>query len=304
MKDTLDQVVVEQDQIRFMMQRADKRNPVTTSFGVRELSDWCSPRRIKAQKRVFVFDACHSGKITQEAAGGFRGDDEGTRIRQLDKLKDKNGMMILAAAADDESAYEDETLNQGVLTYHLLQVMKEEAKDTSLVVRDWFDDTIDLVKEYSRLNGNKQEPSSFGDGRFEIGNVSENVRDSIKITCPKTRVGACEISAGSDEAEAFFPGVENKVLKYFSASQSRGNLVYSEKSDKAFRASGSFNADGNKISVRYKIKLGSEQIGQTITLPSRKYTNEDELVQAIVTSIAQEIEALSKQDERCKLMNK
>jgi hypothetical protein len=117
-------------------------------------------------------------------------------------------------------------------------------------------------------------------------------------------VGACEISAGSDEAEAFFPGVETKVLKYFSASQSRGNLVYSEKSDKAFRASGSFNADGNKISVRYKIKLGSEQIGQTITLPSRKYTNEDELVQAIVTSIAQEIEALSKQDERCKLVNK
>jgi WD40 repeat protein len=295
----------EQDQIRFMLMNADKINPMSTSFGVDDLTKWCSPRNIKAQKRVFVFDACHSGKIIdQTMAFNGRGDDEGARIRQLDKLKDKNGMMILAAAADDESAYEDETLNQGVLTYHLLQVMKEEAKDTSLVVRDWFDETIDLVKEYSRLNGNKQEPTSFGDGRFEIGNVSDNVRDSIKITCPKTRVGACEISAGSDEAEALFPGVENKVLKYFSASQSRGNFVYSEKSDKAFRASGSFNADGNKISIRYKIKLGNEQVGQTITLPSRNYTNEDELVQAIVTSIAQEIEALSKQDERCKLMNK
>jgi hypothetical protein len=41
-----------------------------------------------------------------------------------------------------------------------------------------------------------------------------------------------------------------------------------------------------------------------IELPLRKYTNEDELVQAVVTSITQEIEALSKQDERCKLMNK
>ena len=87
-----------------------------------------------------------------------RGDDEATRIRQLDKLKDKNGMMILAAAADNESAYEDETLNQGVLTYHLLQVMKEQQKDTSLVIRSWFDETIDLVKDYSRANGNKQEP--------------------------------------------------------------------------------------------------------------------------------------------------
>jgi len=56
--------------------------------------------------------------------------------------------------------------------------------------------------------------------------------------------------------------------------------------------------------VRYKINLGEQQVGQSITLPARKYTNEDELVQAIVTSIAQEIEALSKKDERCKLINK
>jgi WD40 repeat protein len=303
MKDTLDQVVVEQDQIRFMMQRADKRNPVTTSFGVRELSDWCSPRRIKAQKRVFVFDACHSGKITQEAAGGFRGDDEGTRIRQLDKLKDKNGMMILAAAADDESAYEDETLNQGVLTYHLLQVMKEEAKDTSLVVRDWFDETIDLVKEYSRLNGNKQEPSSFGDGRFEIGNVRDNVRDSIKITCPKTRVGAC-VFVAQGQAKLQFPNVKQRVNEYF-ASKGRGDqFVYSKNTDKAYRTEGLYLQIKDETQVTYDLYSGEELLKSGIELPLRKYTNEDELVQAVVTSITQEIEALSKQDERCKLMNK
>ncbi len=49
-----------------------------------------------------------------------RGDEDGTRIRQLDKLMDKNGMMILVAVADDESALEDETFWQSVLTYHLL----------------------------------------------------------------------------------------------------------------------------------------------------------------------------------------
>ena len=303
MKDTLDQVVVEQDQIRFMMQRADKRNPVTTSFGVRELSDWCSPRKIKAQKRVFVFDACHSGKITQEAAGGFRGDDEGTRIRQLDKLKDKNGMMILAAAADDESAYEDETLNQGVLTYHLLQVMKEEAKDTSLVVRDWFDETIDLVKEYSRLNGNKQEPSSFGDGRFEIGNVRDNVRDSIKITCPKTRVGAC-VFVAQGQAKLQFPNVKQRVNEYF-ASKGRGDqLVYSKNTDKAYRTEGLYLQIKDETQVTYDLYRGEELVKSGIELPLRKYTNEDELVQVIVNSIAHEIESLRDKDDQCKLRNK
>ncbi len=292
-----------QDQIRFMLMNADKINPLTWSFGVRELSEWCSPRLIKAQKRVFVFDACHSGKITQEAAGGFRGDDEGTRIRQLDKLKDKNGMMILAAAADDESAYEDETLNQGVLTYHLLQVMKEEAKDTSLVVRDWFDETIDLVKEYSRLNGNKQEPSSFGDGRFEIGNVRDNVRNSIKITCPKTRVGAC-VFVAQGQAKLQFPNVKQRVNEYF-ASKGRGDqLIYSKNADRAYRTEGLYLQIKDETQVTYDLYRGEELAKSGIELPLRRYNNEDELVQAIVTSIALEIEALSKQDERCKLMNK
>jgi len=293
-----------QDQIRFMLMNADKINPMTTSFGVDDLTKWCSPRNIKAQKRVFVFDACHSGKIIdQTMAFNGRGDDEGARIRQLDKLKDKNGMMILAAAADDESAYEDETLNQGVLTYHLLQVMKEEANDTSLVVRDWFDETIDLVKEYSRLNGNKQEPSSFGDGRFEIGNVRDNVRDSIKITCPKTRVGACEfVSYG--QAMQQFPNIKQRVNEYF-ASKGRGDkLIYSKNSDKAYKTVGLYIPIKDETQVTYDLYRGEELVKPGIELPLHKYNNEDELVQAIVTSIAQEIEALSKKDERCKLMNK
>jgi hypothetical protein len=160
------------------------------------------------------------------------------------------------------------------------------------------------VKEYSRLNGNKQEPSSFGDGRFEIGNVSENVRDSIKITCPKTRVGACVFVDPTGEAEAQFPNVASKVNAYFSSTAGRGNLVYSQKSDKSYRPTGTYFLNEGKLLVRYKITLGEQQVGQSITLPARKYTDEDELVQAIVTSISQEIEALSKQDERCKLMNK
>ncbi|MFM7769309.1 MAG: caspase domain-containing protein, partial [Bacteroidota bacterium] len=106
-----------QKEIRFILHRADKKNLMSTSFGVEELKQWCDPKLLKAQKRIFVFDACHSGEIiNQTMAFNGRGDEEGLRIRQLDKLKDKNGMMILAAAADNEFAYEDETLNQGVLT--------------------------------------------------------------------------------------------------------------------------------------------------------------------------------------------
>jgi len=180
-----------------------------------------------------------------------------------------------------------------------LQVMKEQS-DTSLVVRNWFDKTIELVSDYSKANGNKQEPSSFGDGRFEIGNVNQDVREAINITCPKTRVGACVFVDPTGEAEVLYTGLQEKINKQFSGN-SRGDLVFSSTSDKAYRATGTYFLNDGKLLIRYKILQGSQQIGDPISIPSKNYTSEDEVVQAITNSIAQEIEKLRLQDAKCKL---
>jgi hypothetical protein len=290
--------------IRFLLQQADKRNLKSTSFGVEELSQWCHPKWIKAQKRVFVFDACHSGQVINQTMafnGVGRGDDDGARVRQLDKLKDKNGMMILAASADDESAYEDETLGQGVLTYHLLQAMQDQSVDTTLQVREWFDETIERVKEYSKANGNMQEPNSFGDGRFEIGNVNESVRNSIKISCPKTRIGRCFFSDPTGEAEALFPDIELKVNQYFAQVSGRGDLVFSKRPELSYSATGTFAKNGKAIKIRYRIMKGDRQVGNVIEMPPIKVTIEETLVEAITQSIKQEIARLDAKRENCKL---
>jgi WD40 repeat protein len=290
-------------EIRFILHNADKRNLKTSSFGVDELSEWCQPKNIKAQKRVFVFDACHSGQIiNQTMAFNGRGDDDDARIRQLDKLKDKNGMMILAASADDESAYEDETLNQGVLTYYLLQAIKE-AEDTTLMVRQWFDEAIKGVIEYSRANGNKQEPNSFGDGRFEIGNVTEQVRSIIEISCPKTRIGLCEfMSLGS--VEETYPTLKNELSNILKISSGRGDFVYSKNIEKAYRISGVFTLEKNKLFVQYDIKKG-DQLLATIKLPIfKKNAKEKEILETVSQSIQKEIERIDKRDEKCKKKNK
>ena len=290
-------------EIRFILHNADKRNLKTSSFGVDELSDWCHPQNIKAQKRVFVFDACHSGQIiNQTMAFNGRGDDEATRKRQLDKLKDKNGMMILAASADDESAYEDETLNQGVLTYYLLQAIKE-AEDTTLMVRQWFDDAIKGVIEYSRANGNKQEPNSFGDGRFEIGNVTEQVRSIIDISCPKTRIGLCEfMSLGSVEEK--YPTLKNELSNILKISSGRGDFILSQNIEKAYRISGVFTLEKNKLFVQYEIKKGG-QILATILLPVfEKNASEREIIETVSQSIQSEIERIDNREEKCKQKNK
>ena len=290
-------------EIRFILHKADKKNLKTTSFGVDELSEWCHPKNIKAQKRVFVFDACHSGQIINQtmAFNGRGDDDDDARIRQLDKLKDKNGMMILAASADDEFAYEDETLGQGVLTYHLLQAIKE-AGDTSLLVRQWFDDAIKGVIEYSRANGNKQEPNSFGDGRFEIGNITEQVRSIIDISCPKTRIGLCEfMSLGS--VEETYPTLKNELSNILKISSGRGDFVYSKNIEKAYRISGVFTLEKNKLIVQYDIKK-DDQLLATIKLPVfKKNAKEKEILDTVSQSIQTEIERIDNREEKCKQKN-
>ena len=289
-------------EIRFILHKADKKNLMSSSFGVDELSEWCQPKNNKAQKRVFVFDACHSGQIiNQTIAFNGRGDDDAARIRQLDKLKDKNGMMILAASADDESAYEDETLNQGVLTYYLLQAIKE-AEDTTLLVRQWFDEAIKGVIEYSRANGNKQEPNSFGGGRFEIGNVTEQVRSIIDIACPKTRIGLCEfMSFGSVEEK--YPTLKNELSNILKISSGRGDFILSQNIAKAYRISGVFTLEKNKPCVQYEIKKG-DQILATIKLPVfKKNVSEKEIIETVSQSIQSEIERIDKRDEKCKQKN-
>jgi WD40 repeat protein len=282
-------------EIRFILQSADKKNLNSSSFGIDELTEWCSPKKIKAQKRVFVFDACHSGQvINQTLAFNGRGDDESNRIRQLDKLKDKNGMMILAASADNESAYEDESLNQGVLTYHLLQVVKQQQKDTSLIVRNWFDETIELVKEYSRMNGNKQEPSSFGDGRFEIGNIDKSVRNSVSIEEPKIRIGNCTFIDPIGDAENLYPNLKDKINTYFKNSSTRGDFVFSKNSDKSYKIVGAYTLVGkNKLKIGYKIYLAEEQIGSTITFPLFKNKSEDEIYEILLNSIEENLKKLN-----------
>ena len=171
-----------------------------------------------------------------------------------------------------------------------------------MLVRQWFDKAIDGVIEYSRANGNKQEPNSFGDGRFEIGNVTDQVRSIIDISCPKTRIGMCEfMSFGS--AEEKYPTLKNELSNILKISIGRGDFVLSKNFEKAFRISGVFTLEKNKIFVQYEIKKG-DQILSTIKLPIfKKNANEKEIIETVSQSIQSEIERIDKHDEKCKKKN-
>ncbi len=285
----------EKNEIRFMLQGAEKRNKNSGGFGVEELTDWCAPKNIKAQKRVFVFDACHSGQFVNETmayAQGGRGNEEEVRIRQLTSLKDKNGMMILAASSDNESAYEDPSLNQGVLTYHLLEAVKD-SKDSTLQINKWFETTLDLVKEYANANNRKQTPETFGNGRFEIGNVNEQVRAAIQIGAPKPRVGVSVFIDLSGK----YPSIKKLVNDHFKQPGSRG-FVSATSNEKAYYAEGSLVLENGKLKIQYTLFYGETPLADPFVIMEKKALSEQDVATKIVASIEERINAILKKAKR------
>jgi WD40 repeat protein len=288
------------NQIRFMMQKAEKTNKKTNSFGTDELTEWCHPTKMKAAKRLFVFDACHSSQFIIE--NQHKGYDESKRIRQLDALKDKNGLMILAASAENESAFEDPTLKQGVLTYYMLMALKIKPKDTALIVKNWAEESIALVRDYCRQN-NRQEPRSFGDGYFEIGNVTDTLKKAISISCPKNRISKCHFVPGNRFTLKQKLNLHDSINALLSNNNDEKGLVLSSNANGAFEVNGFYFYRNNKYKIGFEIS-GLEK-KNFFYFPAKKYNNVKSAADEIVKKIAYEIErqATESREKNCRLMS-
>jgi len=105
---------------------ATKENPIGIS--TTDLQSWLSPEgphKMKANKMILIFDACHSGQASKELFTMMSyNEDRTNRIRQMEDLREKSGLLILAASAPNQAAYELPQYEQGLLTYCLLKPLK------------------------------------------------------------------------------------------------------------------------------------------------------------------------------------
>jgi uncharacterized caspase-like protein len=165
-----------------------------------ELTEWLKPENNKAQKRILIFDACQSGqainnlvKIGDNSQNYLtaRGDEDGQRKKNIDKLNEQTGFFILSAAASNQSAYEMGRYQQGLLTYSLLKTMQQDPSildlNNQLDVSKWFNASQEIVKELSRKNfsSKRQDPQIVSSNSFKVGVVNDLVRKSIHLSDEK-----------------------------------------------------------------------------------------------------------------------
>jgi WD40 repeat protein len=119
-------------------------------------------KNIKAQKQLFVIDACQSGGAMQTLA--MRGAAEEKAIAQLAR---STGTYFIAASGTEQFATEVAELGHGIFTYSVIEALKGSCKsqDGKVTVNLLKSCVEDLVPELSKKHkGQPQFPTGYGFG--------------------------------------------------------------------------------------------------------------------------------------------
>lgn len=141
-------------------------------------------QQIRAQKKVLILDACNSGSVIENYNSLGRTID-GDRLKALERLKDRAGMIILAAAAKSQPAYETSFVEQGLLTYAILESVKTGSglhDGAMMEVTKLFQDAAGKAEQLSVEMGLRQTPRIFGNTMFDIGIADEKLREDLPVS--------------------------------------------------------------------------------------------------------------------------
>ena len=140
-------------------------NEMLRSKGIsaKELQEFS--KELKAQKQLFVFDACQSGGMIELLAS--RGVAEERAIAQLAR---STGTFWLTASNSEQFAVEFAQLGHGLFTYTILKGLKGDAdgssKDKKITVKEISAYLNDMVPQLSqKYKGRSQFPNSYGYGQ-------------------------------------------------------------------------------------------------------------------------------------------
>lgn len=122
-------------------------------------------KEIKAQKQLFILDACQSGGMVEMLAQ--RGAAEEKAIAQLAR---STGTYWFTASGSDQFATEFKELGHGVFTYGLIEGLSSKAdggeKDKKITVKELSAYLEDLIPELTqRYHGKSQYPRLYGFGQ-------------------------------------------------------------------------------------------------------------------------------------------
>ena len=269
----------DKNQFFFLTADASKESAVSgisdVGISMQELTDWIQPLKLKAQKRILVFDACNSGQAIKDLVKignddqkylAARDDEKAEQIKAVEKLNNKSGLFILSASASNQYAYEMGRYSQGLLTYSLLKAIKEQPEILDdrkyLNISRWFDAAEKTVSSIASQNGNNQQPQLVSTTNFNIGVVDDDVRSKIIMPGEKPVFASSNFQNSDEDIAADNLGLNKAVdnmLSDISTRSLESKISYIPfLSADAFVLSGRYTVSGTIISVKINIRKNNE----------------------------------------------
>lgn len=267
-------------QFYFLTADASKSSAVDAiadvGISTNELTEWIKPANIKAQKRILIFDACNSGQAIRDFVQlgkpeqGYiaaRNDEKGQQIKAIEKLNNQSGLIILAASASDQNAYEMGRYSQGLLTYSLLKVMKQQPEILEngkyLDVSNWLNAAKKMVSTLAEGTGARQEPQLNSNNNFNIGLIDEEVRDKIILAAEKPLFARSNFQNTDTKIDNLkFRSAIDKELMNISSRGINADITYSadyEGAD-AFALTGDYKINGDTVTVNVLLVKGGTEV--------------------------------------------
>lgn len=247
-----------------------------------ELTDWIKPQNIKAQKRILILDACHSGQAindfvnqvanNQQANAVAKGesDEKAAMIKSIDKLNEASGSFILSASASNKVAFESPKYSHGYLALSLLKTIKEQPdileSDKYLNVTKWFNAAGKMVSELAKEEENEQKTQIFSVTDFSIGVVDSSVLASIKLPEEKLLFAASNFVSKDTTEDPDILGITkyiNQSLTDISKGADR-KIVYAPAANSAntYTLIGKYEFKDKEVKITVIIKRGSETLNR------------------------------------------
>ena len=181
---------------KFTLLTAEATKDKIVGISTADLQSWLSPdgpHKMKANKMILIFDACNSGQASKELFTMMSyNEDRTNRIRQIEDLKEKSGLLIMAASAPNQNAYELPQFEQGLLTYCLLKTLKNNPDvlddEEFLNVTKWFLESERELQKVMESLGKNQDAQPFGTSNLRIGVLNDSIRSTIRIAEDKPQV--------------------------------------------------------------------------------------------------------------------
>jgi uncharacterized caspase-like protein len=140
-------------------------NEIVSEKGISTFEIQTFSKEIKAQKQLFIIDACQSGGAVEGLASTRGAINE----KEMATLARSTGTYFLTASASDQLAGEFAALGHGVFTYSILQALTGKADgagDQKVSVKElslYVENSVPVLSE--KFKNQKQYPVSYGYGQ-------------------------------------------------------------------------------------------------------------------------------------------